>query len=256
MYTPPSDRIMGGRVNFMATCLCDSIFADAAQCAVSVLRKFGAEVELPKNQTCCGQPAFNSGDFASARKVIASTIRAFSENDYPIVVPSASCAAMLFHSAKIAFRDQPQAERDAVDAFAKRVWEFCDYLVNALGVEKIGGHLDAKIAVHNSCHGRGSGTPAALRKLLESIDGVKILDFENSDSCCGFGGTFSVVFPQISSEMGLAKVRAISAANPDLVVAADTSCLLHQKGIADRNNIKYPARHAAQVFVQAMGGNE
>ena len=135
-------------------------------------------------------------------------------------------------------------------------WEFCDYLVNALGVEKIGGHLDAKIALHNSCHGRGSGTPAALRKLLESIDGVKILDFENSDSCCGFGGTFSVVFPQISSEMGLAKVRAIGAANPDLVVAADTSCLLHQKGIADRNNIKYPARHAAQVFVQAMGGNE
>lgn len=118
----------------------------------------------PEKPDLLRQPAFNSGDFASARKVIASTIKAFSENDYPIVVPSASCAAMLFHSAKIAFRDQPQAERDAVDAFAKRVWEFCDYLVNALGVEKIGGHLDAKIAVHNSCHGRGSGTPAALRQ--------------------------------------------------------------------------------------------
>lgn len=105
MFTPPNDRIKGKRVNFMATCLCDSIFDDAAECAVSVLKKYGAKVEFPKNQTCCGQPAFNSGDFASARKVIMHTIDAFSENDLPVIVPSASCAAMLFHSSKIAFRD-------------------------------------------------------------------------------------------------------------------------------------------------------
>ncbi len=256
MFNPPQNRIKGDTVNFMATCLCDSIFNDAAECAVSILRHFGAKVEFPKNQTCCGQPAFNSGDFASARKVIMHTIDAFSDNNYPVIVPSASCAAMLFHSAKIAFRDASKEEREKVDAFAERVWEFCDYLVNAMGIEKIGGKLSARIAVHNSCHGKGTETPASLKKLLESIEGVSLLDFENSDSCCGFGGTFSVVFPQISSELGLKKVKAISAVNPDIVCAADTSCLLHQKGIADKNNIAYPVKHAAQVFMAAIKNGE
>ncbi len=252
MFTPPPDRIKGRRVNFMATCLCDSIFDDAAECAVNVLKKYGAKVDFPPNQTCCGQPAFNSGDFASARKVLLSTMDAFSGNSNPIVVPSASCAAMLFHSSKIAFRDSDKRTRERVDEFAKRVWEFCDYLVSVLGVRKIDGNLCAKIAIHNSCHGRGTDTPAALKKLIVSIDGTEIVEFKNSDSCCGFGGTFSVVFPQISSELGLAKVRSVSEANPDIVVAADTSCLLHQKGIADKNGIDYPAMHAAQVFWQAI----
>ena len=252
MFTPPENRVKGGTVNFMATCLCDSIFSDAAQCAVSLLKRYGAKVEFPKNQTCCGQPAFNSGDFASARKVIMHTIDVFSENDYPVIVPSASCAAMLFHSSKIAFREADKAMRDKVDAFANRVWELCDYLVNAMGVEKIEGSLKAKIAVHNSCHSKGTGTPDALKKLLSSIDGVELLDFENSDSCCGFGGTFSVVFPQISSELGLQKVKCISALKPDIICAADTSCLLHQKGIADKNGIAYPTQHAVQVFCKAI----
>ncbi len=252
MFTPPANRIKDKTVNFMATCLCDSIFNDAAQSAVSILKHFGANVLFPKNQTCCGQPAFNSGDFASARKVIMHTIDVFSENVYPVIVPSASCAAMLFHSSKIAFRDSDKATREKVDAFANRVWEFCDYLVNAMNVEQLNGYLKTRIAVHNSCHGKGTQTPASLKKLLESINGVELLEFENSDSCCGFGGTFSVVFPQISSELGLKKVKAISAVNPDIVCAADTSCLLHQKGIADKNNIAYPTQHAAQVFMTAL----
>lgn len=258
MFTPPENRVKAGTVNFMVTCLCDSIFSDAAQCAVNLLKRYGAKVEFPKNQTCCGQPAFNSGDFASARKVIMHTIDAFSGNDYPVIVPSASCAAMLFHSSKIAFRESDKATRDKVDAFANRVWELCDYLVNAMGVEKIEGSLKAKIAVHNSCHSKGTGTPDALAKLLSSIDGVELLEFENADSCCGFGGTFSVVFPQISSELGLKKVKNISAVNPDIICAADTSCLLHQKGIADKNNIAYPAQHVAQVLCKALknGGKE
>ena len=252
MFNPPTDRIAGKSVDFMATCLCDSIFPDAAKNAVQILRHFGAAVALPEDQTCCGQPAFNSGDFASARKVLRSAMRAFSASANPIVVPSASCAAMLYHSSKIAFRGSDEAECAAVDAFAGRVWEFCDYLANALGVEKIPGRLDAKIAVHNSCHGKGSGTPAALGKLLGSIDGVELAEFDGSADCCGFGGTFSVVFPQLSSEMGEKKVRAIAAANPDIVCAADTSCLMHQRGIANRLGIKYKTMHAAEVFFAAM----
>lgn len=251
MFVPPQDRISGKKVNFMATCLCDAIFTDAAKDAVKILRKY-AEVAFVQDQTCCGQPAFNSGDFESARKVIRHTMGAFSANDYPIVVPSASCAAMLYHSSKIAFRDAEARERDEVDAFARRIWEFCDYLVNGLGVRKTEGKLRAKLAVHNSCHSAGSGTPEAMRILLGSVEGIELADFPGNSDCCGFGGTFSVVFPQISSEMGLNKVRAISGINPDFIVSADTSCLMHQKGLAERNNIAYPAKHVSQILYMAM----
>lgn len=252
MFTPPPNRIKGDKVNFMATCLCDAIFDTAAINAVKILKKFASHVEFPADQTCCGQPAFNSGDFESARKVIRHTMKAFSKNDYPIVVPSASCAAMLFHSSKIAFADASEDERKEVDNFALRIWEFCDYLVNALEVEKIGGFYNAKAVVHNSCHSRGTGTPKALNQLLSSIDGLQLMDFETSQDCCGFGGTFSVVFPQISSEMGQAKVKAITSLNPDVIIAADTSCLLHQRGIAQKMGLEYPAKHASQIFYTAM----
>lgn len=158
---------------------------------------------------------------------------------------------MLYHSSKIAFRESTPDVRKEVDAFARRVWEFCDFLVNVLGVEKIPGKYEAKVALHNSCHGKGSGTPAALKKLAESIDGLKTLDFDGSENCCGFGGTFSVVFPQLSSEMGEKKVRSIAAADPDIVCAADTSCLMHQKGIADKLGVKYRPMHAAELFYAA-----
>ena len=248
---PPKKRTTGNVVNFMATCLCDAIFADAAKNAVEILKKFGCEVILPPNQTCCGQPAFNSGDFASARKVILHTIEAFSSNDYPVIVPSGSCAAMLFDSALIAFKDEDEQTKAKVQAFAERVWELNDFLVNALGVEKIGGKLKAKVAVHQSCHTKGTGTPDAMIKLLKSIEGIEIVEFD-SEGCCGFGGTFSVVFPQISSEMGENKVRKITAPNPDIITAADTSCLLHQRGIAERLGINYPAQHVCQIYVQAL----
>lgn len=252
MFQPPPNRMRSNKVNFMATCLCDAVFSDAASDAVKVLLRFVEKVEFPVKQTCCGQPAFNSGDFESARKVIRHTMKAFSGNDYPIIVPSASCAAMLFHSAKIAFRNCDENERAEVDAFALRIWEFCDYLVNALGVENLGGKFVGKIAVHNSCHGKGTGTPAALEKLLRSIDGVELLNFSASESCCGFGGTFSVVFPEISAEMGEAKVRAIAETNPDFVVSADTSCLLHQRGRAQKLGIDYPVKAASQIFWAAI----
>ena len=131
------------------------------------------------------------------------------------------------------------------------MWELNDYLVNALGVEKIGGKLNAKVAVHQSCHTKGTGTPEAMIKLLKSIEGIEIAQFD-SEGCCGFGGTFSVVFPQLSSEMGEKKVRKITAPNPDIITAADTSCLLHQRGIAERLGIKYPAQHVCQIYAQAL----
>lgn len=249
--TPPDKRITGKKINFMATCLCDAIFADAAKCSVEILKKFGCEVLFPEEQTCCGQPAFNSGDFASARKVIAHTMKVFGKNDYPVVVPSGSCAAMLFDSALIAFKDSDKATFESVGHFASRVWELNDFLVNALGAEKIGGKFKAKVAVHNSCHTKDTDTPAAMQKLLKSIDGIEIAEYD-SDGCCGFGGTFSVVFPQLSEEMGVKKVKKVLACKPDVITSADTSCLLHQRGVAARLGLEYPAKHVCEIYAAAM----
>jgi len=249
MITPPCDRIKSKEVSFMATCLCDSVYASAAECAVALLEKFGAKVNFPTKQTCCGQPAFNSGDFKNARKVVEHTMSVFNGDD-AVVLPSSSCAAMLYHSTEIAFKDSDK--KPQVAAFAKRVWELCDYLVNVLNVESIDGSYEAKIAIHNSCHSKGSDTPNAMLKLLKSIEGVEIIEFEGAQDCCGFGGTFSVVFPEISGELGVSKVQKISAAKPDMVVAADTSCLMHQQGIAQKQNVPYKTVHIAQVLFDAL----
>ncbi len=252
MLTPPLDRIKGTKVNFMLTCLCDAIFDDAAICAVELLKTFGATIIFPEAQTCCGQPAFNSGDFESARKVIRHTMKVFSENNYPIVVPSASCAAMLFGSINTAFADCSEAERKAAEDFSKRIWEFCDYLKNVLNADLFNASLSVKIVMHNSCHSRNTPTPEAASALLKSVKGLEIKDFDGAQDCCGFGGTFSVVFPQLSSELGVAKVNAIAKLAPDFIVAADTSCLLHQKGIAEKLGITYNVKHIAQILHLAL----
>ena len=259
MFNPPNDRIAGRKVNFMATCLCDSIFSDAAKNAVQILKHFGAEVSLPHDQTCCGQPAFNSGDFASARKVLLSTMRAFGGNSDPIVVPSASCAAMLYHSSKIAFRESAPDVREKVDAFARRVWEFCDFLVNVLGVEKIPGKYEAKVALHNSCHGvrmMGLSSPSELhvpyhsklRDLLAMVDDIEVAEPERRDECCGFGGMFSVEENAVSVAMGRAKVARHTATGAEYITGADSSCLMHMQGIIDREKLPIKTIHIVQIL--------
>ncbi len=235
-------------VQLMMTCLCDAFFDDVARATHEVLESLGIEVIVPESQTCCGQPAFNGGDWASARQVIRHTLNVF-QGDCPIIVPSGSCAAMSFHGALLAHEKEPDLPQ--VQAFGARTWEICDFLRNGLGIDSWEGRLDARVAIHSSCHSRGTGTPEAIRTLVGSIAGVTLLDFTQPEQCCGFGGTFSVTFPHISGSMGRLKIDSVRATNPDLLVSGDMSCLMHLNGLAEKQGSPLPVKHAIQVLRDA-----
>lgn len=242
---PHSPKPAGRRVLFMATCLCDAFFAETAKAAVEVLEHVGCEVIFPEDQTCCGQPAFNGGDFASSRRVARHTMRVFA-GDLPVVVPSGSCAAMCGHGNALQFSGEP--DLDSARDLGRRTWELCDFLVNGLGIERWPGHLEARIALHHSCHTRGSDTGAAMRRLLSGIEGVELVEFGQAEQCCGFGGTFSVTFPHISGEMGRVKLDHVLATKPDLIVSADGSCLMHLSGLAAREGRPVRVANIAEVL--------
>ncbi len=241
--------VAGKRVQLMATCLCDAFYDDAAVATVQVLEHLGCEVVFPEAQTCCGQPAFNGGDWPSSRKVVRHTLRTFAGND-PVIVPSGSCAAMLFHGAPLEF--EAEADRTEVESLGRRAWELGDFIVNGLGVTSWPGRYQANLAFHRSCHTRGTGTGQAVAALLRSIQGVTLAEFGEGEQCCGFGGTFSVSFPHISSAMGDLKLEHIRAAKPDALVSADMSCLMHLGGLAEREGKPIRILHFAQVLRDAL----
>ncbi len=237
------------RVQLMATCICDAFYDDVARATVEVLEHLGCTVEFPEGQTCCGQPAFNGGDWPASRKVVRHTVSTFA-GDAPVVVPSGSCAAMMFHGTLLEFEKEP--DLPAVKQLAHRTWELADFVVNGLGVKSWPGRFDATIAFHRSCHSRGTGTAAAATALLSSIAGVKLVPVGEGEQCCGFGGTFSVSFPHISSGMGTLKLDHIRAAQPDLLVSADMSCLMHLGGLAEKESKPIKMQHIAQILRDAL----
>jgi L-lactate dehydrogenase complex protein LldE len=247
-----SDRQLPGagrRVQLMATCLCDAFYAHTARATVEVLEHLGCIVEFPADQTCCGQPAFNGGDWAASRKVVRHALRTFA-GELPVVVPSASCAAMLFHGALLAFEQEP--DLPAVRQLGRRTWELADFIVNALGVRTWPGRYDARLAFHRSCHARGTETGAAAVALLSSIAGATVVPVGEAEQCCGFGGTFSVAFPNISTSMGALKLDHVRAAQPDLLVAVDMSCMMHLGGLAEKEGRPIKTQHLAQVLRDAL----
>lgn len=235
----------------MATCLCDAFFDDVARATVEVLEHAGCEVIFPDDQTCCGQPPFNGGDFEAARRIVRHNLAVFA-GDLPVVVPSGSCAAMCFHGAPLAF----EGESDASDVgrLGARTWELCDFLAHGLRIRQWPGSLHLRIALHHSCHTRGTRSGAAASALLRSVDGIDLLEFGQGEQCCGFGGTFAVTFPHISTAMGRVKLQHIGESLPDAIVSADMSCLMHLKGLANRENHRISVRHVSQILRDALNG--
>jgi L-lactate dehydrogenase complex protein LldE len=249
MLNTERSPITSKRVQLMATCLCDAFYDDQAAATVQVLEHLGVEVVFPEGQTCCGQPAFNAGDWTASRKVVRHTVRTFAGDD-PVVVPSGSCAAMMFHGAVLEFEKEP--DLPAVEALGRRTWELGDFIVNGLGVKSWPGRYDATVAFHRSCHTRGTATADAALTLLKSIAGVQVVEFGEVEQCCGFGGTFSVSFPNISSAMGNLKLEHVRAAKPDVLVSADMSCLMHLNGLAEHGGQPIKSRYLAQVLRDAL----
>jgi len=236
-------------VQLMATCLCDAFFDDVARATVEVLEHLGCEVVFPEDQTCCGQPAFNSGDWPAARAVGRHALKVFDGAD-PVVVPSGSCARMVSHGALLLF--EGEADSAAVGSLAQRTWELGDFIVRHLGVTRWPGRLPLRVAFHRSCHSRGTAYAEGALTLLRSIEGVEVVEIGEGEQCCGFGGTFSVAFPQISRAIGTLKIDHVLAAKPDVLVSADSSCLMHVAGLAEKDGKSLRTLHLAQVLRDAL----
>jgi L-lactate dehydrogenase complex protein LldE len=234
----------------MGTCLCQAYYDQAAVATDEVLEHLGVKVDYPEDQTCCSQPAFNSGDWKSSRKVARHTAAVFA-GDLPVIVPSGSCAAMNFHGNRLQFESEPNA---SVTSLADRTWELMDFIVNGLGITKWEGALEkpTKIAFHHSCHSRGTKTGEAATQLLRSIKNVELVPFGQAEQCCGFGGTFSVTFPHISGQMGTLKLDHVLAQKPDLLCSADLSCLMHLGGLATVQGRQTPYKHAIEILRDAI----
>ncbi|MBI3831739.1 MAG: (Fe-S)-binding protein [Planctomycetes bacterium] len=236
------------RVSLFVTCLADQMRPETAWAAVELLERAGCTVDVPMAQTCCGQPAFNSGFRNEAREVARHWLKVFRDAE-AIVCPSGSCASMV----KVFFQElfEPQSpEGREVARLAERTYELTQFLVHVLGVTNVGAHYEGKVAYHASCHLlRELGERTSPKALLEKVVGAELVALPGSETvCCGFGGTFSVKLPEISTAMMDEKIRAIEASGADCVVACDGGCLLQISGGLTRQGARARAFHLAELL--------
>lgn len=230
----------------MVTCLGDALFPRVGVATVHLLRRLGVSVDFPESQTCCGQPHFNSGYHVEARDLARHTIETFSRAE-KVVVPSGSCAAMVKKEFLDLFHDDPRWHERAVD-LAGRTHELSDFLVNVLGREDVGARYSGRVCYHMSCHLRSLGLFQEPQRLLSRVRDLEVVPLERFDECCGFGGSFSVRYPEISGAMVQDKSRFIEQAGVDAVVATDAGCLMNMGGCLHRKGSKVRILHLAEVL--------
>lgn len=234
------------KVSLFITCLCDFLTPEVGKDTVEVLERFGCEVDFPTAQTCCGQPAFNSGHLDQAKKAMKQMIRTFEEADY-VVAPSGSCIGMLKQYPKV-FADDPKWELKAQD-LADKSYEICQFLVNVIQVIDVQSKFQGKVTYHPSCHmTRILGETEATQKLLQNIRGVEIIDLPLKESCCGFGGTFAIDQADISQEMVQEKVASVEKTKADYLIGADMACLLNIQGRMQRENSTIKVKHITHLL--------
>jgi L-lactate dehydrogenase complex protein LldE len=239
------------RVGLFVTCLVDVMRPSVGFAAVRLLEAAGCEVIVPKAQTCCGQPAYNSGEKRGARAIALKTIAAFDGYDY-VVAPSGSCAAMLkLHYPRLMAGDD-DAERRA-RAFAERVHELVSFLVDVRGMSTVPGSFQGRVTYHDGCSGlRELQIKQQPRRLLAAMPGVELIEMPGTDTCCGFGGLFSVKFPDISNAMVSAKTKSSEATGAELVLSGELGCLLNVAGKLSRQGSQLACRHVAEVLAGEM----
>ncbi len=237
------------KVTLFIQCLVDAVRPRIAEAMVQVLRRLGLSLECPTTQTCCGQPAFNSGYRREARSVARRFMKIFEEAEV-IVSPSGSCVHMVRHHYPDLFKDEPRWQKRA-ERIASRTYEFTEFLVDVLGVQDVGARFNGRITYHDSCHLlRGIGVKDQPRKLLSRVAGAELVEMKNSDYCCGFGGAFSVKYPEISTAMVKDKVDHIVNSGARAVVGCDTGCLLNISGAISRRGLPIETMHIAEMLAQ------
>lgn len=234
------------KVSLLLTCLGEVFTPKVGRDLVEVLERLGCEVDFPKAQTCCGQVAYNGGHRKDAIKGAKQTIKAFEMSPY-VVTPSGSCAGMI-HGYLDLFHDDAHWLERAEDLKAK-TFEFTEFLVDVLGVTDIGASFPKKVTYHTSCHmTRLLGVKEAPLQLLEKVEGIEMLPLANSYDCCGFGGTFAVKMANISEQMVDEKIRHIEDTGAEVLIGADSSCLMNIKGRIERLNKPIKVMHIAEVL--------
>jgi L-lactate dehydrogenase complex protein LldE len=241
------------RVALLVTCLVDLFRPTVGFAAVALLEQAGCTVEVPRAQTCCGQPAYNSGDRADAKAIARQVIATFAGYDY-VVAPSGSCAGMLRVHYPELFADETETLAAAED-LAARTYELVSFLVDVRGMSEVAARWDRSAAYHDSCSAlRELGLKTQPRLLLASVAGLRLCELPGAEVCCGFGGTFCVKYPEISDKMVSDKTAEIAATGADAVLAADLGCLLNIAGKLLRLGILIEARHVAEVLAGMTDG--
>ncbi len=234
------------RVGLLVTCLADMFRPEIGFASVKLLEQAGCEVEVPL-QSCCGQPAYNAGDEKDAAALAKNMIAAFEPFDY-VVVPSGSCGGMVkVHYPRLLQGDAAWSARAV--ALAAKTHELFSFLVNVCGLKSVTAQCTGNAAYHDSCSSlREMGVSSEPRLLLNSVSGLSLRDFSEKETCCGFGGFFSVKYPEISARMADDKIADAKAGGANMILAGDLGCLLHLAGRLSRRGEAMSVRHAAEVL--------
>jgi L-lactate dehydrogenase complex protein LldE len=234
-------------VALFVQCLVDALYPEVGEAMVRIFDRLGVPLIYPEAQTCCGQPAYNSGRRQEATAAALRFIDLFEEAE-AVVCPSGSCVAMVRHHYPELFASQPIMRERALH-MASKTFEFSEYLVDVMGVVDLGAVFPGIATYHDSCHlARTLGIREQPRQLLRQVRGLSLAEMDNSDTCCGFGGTFSVNYPDISLALVDDKINNILNSGADLVVGCDVSCLMNIRGRMSRRGIDLRVLHLAQVL--------
>ena len=235
------------KVSLFITCLADQMYPDVGESVVRLLHRYGCEVDFPTSQTCCGQPAFNSGYQDEAREVARNLIRAFEHSDY-VVSPSGSCTGMVHHYYPHLFQDEPEWLAKA-EALVHKTYEFAQFMVQILGITDMGATFNAKVTYHPSCHAmRLLGVKEEPLQLLSAVKGVEYIDLPHKEDCCGFGGTFAVKMADMSEAMVCEKVACVVETGADVLVSTDMGCLMNIEGRLNKEGRSIRVMHLAQLL--------
>ena len=236
------------KVGLFVTCLVDQMWSSIGTSSVEVLRRAGCSVEFDERQTCCGQPAFNTGYRAEARRVAERFIALCEDSKAEAIVsPSGSCTAMVHHYEALFAQDEQWRLR--AREVAARTFELSSFLVRVLKIENVGARFAGRVTRHDACHGlRDLSVHDEPRRLIKQVRETEFVELANADACCGFGGTFSVKYPEISTAILDQKIDAIERAGVDAVVSGDASCLMQIGGRLSRLGSKVRVMHLAELL--------
>jgi len=238
---------MPSRVSIFVTCIVDQLFPEAGMAMATVLERLGFAVDFPGAQTCCGQPAFNSGYLDEARAVAGHTLKTLADCEY-VVVPSGSCSAMMSHHYEELF-EAGSPENALAASLSPRIYEFSRFVTEVAGVEDVGARFDGIATYHDSCHAlRELKIKDGPRRLLGNVRGLELREMDTCEECCGFGGTFSVKFAGVSGGMARSKIESILRTGASTVVSIDSSCLMQLQGAISRAGLPIRTMHLAEVL--------